>query len=874
MMMKKYIAILMVLAFAGISQGQTVVDAWYYTGVSDGALLNTAGCGSVSNATLYWKHNGTPAVVSNQMQRWEGDYVAGVTENGSAFKNITPSSSAGASSGAFEFSWELVSADFSNTAANDGRASLGYYIRGAGSGNAHDTGIRVNYQGQLNVTNVVDFGSGPVTNIYADADQIQLMVRTGELSGWSVATNFTGSSVANLGLFTRVDINAGTADLWFELGGVSNHLHSGTLEPGFVLAKERQHIQSGNGGNSWQPGDVVTVDNIVLTQLAEALPPPQFGVIDVWHYHDNLATTNLPLSQGVSTGMVGGVAFSNADIASITNNMLLFQHTSLASSQDSLFRVATPSAYASASTGIYELAWDYVAADFALTDAANSNANVGITVRDKVHGNVSMGFRVQYHGADNEFRLQMDDANGNNQTMATFAGNTLSNLSVRLVMDLDNSGVTNSAALLYSLNGDTEVGATYNGKVHANFELTEYRMIVQTINGGTGWQIGDTVWTDNLKFEKVVAMPVPPPFFDIAIYEMNDTAGTLLNALAQTGPDGGQLNGTDASIATDGLGSLVSSGAGTNDIFRTHTLDVVYTSGLHRLEFAFDDFNLDASEDTSSLRFGFGDDTGTNSVVFGIDVNTNNAAARFRASANNGGGAGQDFYDYGYVASTGVVLRLDVNLDSGSFNAKWRYDNGTEEDFIAVATGKSLGLLSNIAQIKLSLNAGDTTGFDAADYINVDFLRYKTTSTQLPPSPTELWNAWLALYPGLGTSTNFSDDFDGDTLENLLEYAHGGSPVDGGDLGNLPSVGATSNIGGTNYIDYVFIRRRLDDGDRGLSYTVRVNDDLVFGTWTNDSSLITFVGGENLDESWRAVTNRVNAEAAQRFIKTDVKFTP
>jgi hypothetical protein len=873
--MKRWIMMLMAVAFASISQGQsTLIDGWYYTGVSDGVLLNTVGCGSVSNATAYWKHNGTPAVVSNQMQRWEGDYVEGVAENGSAFKNINPSSSAGASSGGFEWSYDIVSADFSNTAASNGSANVMYIVRGKSGNNTYDCGLRLTYEGGLNVTNhFVVNGVTNSTDIYPDADQIQIRMRSADLGNWTTLTNLAGSTISDLNLRMIYDIDAKTNAAYMTVGGGSEiFLYSGTLQADWALAQLRQGFQSGNGGNSWQPGDVVLVDNIELSELNPPVPPPAFALVDLWEFEG--LTNGASLNQAGSTSYtstVGGVTFSDASMASITNlvdggatNGAL-RLTATGAANESLFRTASPSVYSGMSTGIYEVSFDIVSVDWSLTQAAVSNANFGFEVRNSSNPRDPITLQAKYHGGSDEIRLDYTDSIGTT-TMLAIPGAVASNLSVRAEFDLDNGGNPGSAKFFYTKDG-VEVAATHEGVVSAGLSFAEYRLRAQALNGGNGWQIGDVALMDNLRIKQIQEMTQEPVYADVVVYEMNDTAGTLLNALAQTGPDGGQMQGTDASIATDGLGSLVMTGNGTNDVTRKHFLDFSYSEGLHRLEFAFDDFNLDASEDSSSLKFGFADDTGTNNVLFGIDVNTNNATARFRASASSGG-AGQDFYDYGYVASTGVVLRIDVNLDAGFYSASWRYSNVAE--FTPVATGKSLGLLSNIAEVRLSVNAGETTGFDAADYINVDYVNY--SSTELPPTPTQLYAAWAAGYPSL-TDTNLTVDFDGDGFDNLFEYAFDGDPTVGGAITYAPVIDGVATVGGTNYLDYVYVRRK-NPSALGLTYNIQLNTDLVFGTWTNDTSKYESIGGGTVNEDFWAVTNRIDTTSDDNlFVRPRVIFT-
>jgi len=868
--MKKWIAILLTVAFASLSQAQTLIDAWYYDGVPNGTLLNGANCGSVSNinvGTYKWKHNGTPAVVFDTMQKWEGDYVAGVTEGGSAFKNITPSSSANATGGNFVWQYEVTSADFGNTADSNGTANILYAVRGKSGAGAYDCGLRMRYEGRLNVTNIYNGVTNAVGN--GDADHIQVQVRTADLGNWTTVTNFAGSSINDLLLKMAYDIDAKTNGAYISIGGGSEVLiHSGTMQSDWTLAQLRQGFQSGNGNNSWQPGDVVVIGDIELFELAPPPPPPATAVVDVWHYEG--LTNGAGINQAASTGYVGGVSFSAATPASITNLINgavtngVLKFTSNELEEESLFRTAAPSLYGGSATGVFEVAYDILSIDFSETSLVSSNGQFGLEIRDS--SNNRMGLHVQYNGTADEITLEFEDAGGKTDGLV-IPGHVASNLTLRMLMDLDDAGNSGSAQFFYTYEG-VEV-AKYDGTVHSGYDFAQYRLRCQPINGGNGWKIGDETLLDNMRIEKVSALEVPPEYAEKVVYEMNDTVGTLLNALDQTGTDGGQFQGTDAHIVTDGSGSLVFTGDTTNDVTRKHFLDVAYTNGLHRLEFALDDFNIDASGQGSSLKYGFADSTGSNLVQFGIDVNTNNATARFRASANNGGDSGQDFYDYGYVASTGVVLRIDINLDAGTYGASWRYDNETE--FKNAVGGGSLGGLADIAEIRLVVNAEATIGFDAADYINTDYLKY--SSTAFEPTVQDYFNAWLADYPGLGASTNLTDDPDLDLLDNLGEYAFGGDPTDGNDRGYVPAAGDTVDVGGTNYILHVY-QRRQDSAIRGLSHWIELDDNLVIApAFTNDTSLYTFHGAVNVDDTWRSITNRVNAEGGVRFINTKANLT-
>ncbi len=628
------------------ASAQEVVDAWHYTGVPDGTLLNAAVAGCASTGTVGGVKWGTKtwAAVYNQAQRWKANHEA------DAFTLANPSKYDSATSGKFQLEYELVSADFTATAAlTNGQADLEFHLRQT-TGSTKDMGARIRFDGRDNVQQIV----GGVTN-FVNRNEFQLMVvdqLTGGAGGVTrsmVKTIATGSTISNLKIRQVYDLdNAGTFgsfEVFYKLGAAPEvAAYTGTVWSAFVVDSYRS-LFSGNLAKTWALNDTAYIDNIIYTKLTDPVPPPAYTLIDLWNYNGLANGSGLSLAK--STGYVGNVSFVNADMCVVSNNMLLFKHDSLTNSQESVFRQAPLSAYAAATTGIYELAWDYVAADFANSDAVDGTGNVGMTVRSLSAATNSMGFKLRFNG--NDFTLQMEDANSAYATKATFAGSTISNLSVRMVMNLDNAGAAGSAVLLYSLDGGDEVFASTDGVVHPGFKLTEYRMVSQSINGGNSWALGDTVWTDNLRFEKVASMPVTP-------------------------------------------------------------------------------------------------------------------------------------------------------------------------------------------------------------------------------TPSSLFADW-ATAASLGSATNLTDNPDADALNNLGEYAFNGDPADDSDLGYVP-FGTKVNVGGTNYIDYVYIRRK-DNAKRGLSYTLKLNDDLVYGSWTNNTSLYTNIGAADLPGGeFRAVTNRVIMDAGKRFIRTDVTFTP
>jgi hypothetical protein len=845
--MRKLLAIITVLSVAGIIADNTSIAAELSFSELDAGGRT-------------WGDNNNSSIESQAAK-----FVRAGTEN--YFRNANPPSGiSGASSGEFDMEWDVVSADWTNTAGLDQKATWALGIRGAGS---QDAMLRIMYEGQLNITNINVNG---VTNIYADADQIALMVNDKD-NTWREAAVFPGSSIANLHLRINYNLFDGTMDFYYTPdGGSETNFYSGFLYDEWAISTYRIAAQFDNGGSIWEVGDELFIDNITFTQIQEPFAPPPYALVDLWDYEG--LTNGAALSEALSTGFVGSVSFSDASMCSITNlpggnGALKFTATGVAN--ESVFRARPPSLYGGSTTGIYEFAFDVPYVDWSLTQGVSSNANIGFEIRDSSVPVRAVTLLMQYNAGADEIRLNYTDLNGT-VTMGTIPGAIASNAGMRCVFDLDNSGNAGSAQFYFKKDG-VEAASTYSGTIPFGFDFTQYRLRAQALNGGNGWQIGDIALMDNLRVEKIAAMPEAPVYTDRVVYEMNDLSGVSLAGLSQTGPDSGQFDADEPNMLTDGAGSLTVAGTGTNDAYRVHTLDVAYTSGLHRLEFAFDDWDLDATENGSSLKFGFQDETGDNNVVFGIDVNTNNGTVRFRAAANNGGGAGQVLYDHaGYVASTGVVLRIDVDLDAGFYNAFFRYDNQIDDDFVTVVGGGAIAL-DHIADIRLAFNTANTTGMDPADFVDVDYLRYGTTSDQVPPTPTELYVEWLDGYPALGADTNLGDNADGDIYDNLAEYYYGGDPTVGESISNAPALGDVISDGGTNYILYVYARRQ-DAADRGLSNMIELATDLMLGDWANDTSLYDFVGAVNIDDTWRSITNRVNAEADERFIRNVIEFTP
>jgi hypothetical protein len=139
-----------------------------------------------------------------------------------------------------------------------------------------------------------------------------------------------------------------------------------------------------------------------------------------------------------------------------------------------------------------------------------------------------------------------------------------------------------------------------------------------------------------------------------------------------------------------------------------------------------------------------------------------------------------------------------------------------------------------------------------------------------PPS-RQKYDAWVATYPALGGDTAMTNNPDGDSLDNLAEYAFGGDPTDANDQGYAPKKSIVTD-GGSNFVQYVYAKYS-DETARGLTYYLELNDDLVYGTWTNSGYTKEGTGVDGFGAGFDAVTNKIPADLAEKYIRSVVEFT-
>jgi alpha-tubulin suppressor-like RCC1 family protein len=159
-------------------------------------------------------------------------------------------------------------------------------------------------------------------------------------------------------------------------------------------------------------------------------------------------------------------------------------------------------------------------------------------------------------------------------------------------------------------------------------------------------------------------------------------------------------------------------------------------------------------------------------------------------------------------------------------------------------------------------------------------LQYYTVQITLPPG-FEQWKAAT----GITGTTNVGplDDFDGDGIANLLEYAFGMPGAGGGGTGFLVVDGTTLSAtgqpvpmhitppGGTTPEWCAIFIRRKDHVQAGLTYTPSFSAD--FGTWETSAETPTVLADDGIYQAMCVPYPEVNGQPA-KFFKLGVTMNP
>lgn len=368
-------------------------------------------------------------------------------------------------------------------------------------------------------------------------------------------------------------------------------------------------------------------------------------------------------------------------------------------------------------------------------------------------------------------------------------------------------------------------------------------------------------------FSEVGSLPLPTTV--LIDYQHADPTNTSLTSLLNAGTE---TTGWDSDLwfaGTTGSGDLAIV-APTNSANAKFNLATPLTNGTIEMECRISNYDLEnmtRSLDGEGVELWSETQNSDQAIKMKIEwytPDTGSGYARLRMAGPNADGTGLQYPKATLPAnasSTGITYRFTADMDAGTYQVSYKLD--PDSGFTSMGDA---GVCTNISQMRLQITAKDA--WPSSALVNIDYITM-TRSIEYT-TPESLYSDWLAEFPTLGNATNKTDNFDGDVLDNLYEYALGGIPTNGSHIGHVPEFQALED-GGISWLEYVYARRS-DAVMRGLNYYLETNTDLMDASgWTNGN--YTVVGtNTGFAVGFDAVTNRIpTAVETNRFIRLKVE---
>jgi len=260
-----------------------------------------------------------------------------------------------------------------------------------------------------------------------------------------------------------------------------------------------------------------------------------------------------------------------------------------------------------------------------------------------------------------------------------------------------------------------------------------------------------------------------------------------------------------------------------------------------------DDETIDSGSDArGSSRLGclvWGGTNGNNGVAFSLYAGTG-------ANQVSGGDVTVSNLTvqlgYPYVVSDPHTVKFISYAGDGGTNSYMFV-----VDDVTIVSGVEYLFDSDIRKIEMHNNHDAPTGLG----VDIDDLDVRLNFDK--PS-YESWANGMGLVAGVNDGREYDAENGGigDGMVNLLEYALGGDPLADDAASILPAYSGPVDIGGTNYMNYVY-RRRSDAGIRGLVYDLQFKTDLMLSpNWTSTLGLAE-AGIDTTDPDFDMVTNSI-----------------
>jgi hypothetical protein len=202
---------------------------------------------------------------------------------------------------------------------------------------------------------------------------------------------------------------------------------------------------------------------------------------------------------------------------------------------------------------------------------------------------------------------------------------------------------------------------------------------------------------------------------------------------------------------------------------------------------------------------------------------------------------------------TGKVFLAGGTLHASSLNL-------TGGGLVDLSAGQLVIQGNQTAAMNSHILANRIVGYQGVGTVNVDYHTLNPGRTTVWATPPDGYDTWAHRWGvPLGATTN---DYDGDLLANLGEYALNGNPTNRLDSGSQPTL---SQVGGEWH--YVHLRR---NDDTNLTYLVQTTTNLGTGVWS--STHYTVIGTNVTGGVFDQVTNRISTDAQQTFIRLKMTY--
>jgi hypothetical protein len=202
---------------------------------------------------------------------------------------------------------------------------------------------------------------------------------------------------------------------------------------------------------------------------------------------------------------------------------------------------------------------------------------------------------------------------------------------------------------------------------------------------------------------------------------------------------------------------------------------------------------------------------------------------------------------------TGKVFLAGGTLHAGSLNLPGGGLVDLSAGQLVIQGNQTAAMNSHILENRI-------VGYQGVGSVNVDYHTLNPGRTTVWATPPDGYDTWAHRWGvPLGATTN---DYDGDLLANLGEYALNGNPTNRLDSGSQPTL---SQVGGEWH--YVHLRR---NDDTNLTYLVQTTTNLGTGVWS--STHYTVIGTNVTGGVFDQVTNRISTDAQQTFIRLKMTY--